>query len=103
MCIAVHLSASLCICLREERLRQCVSHTLSCCRAQTCALMAEMGVGVNEAMLRPVSAANVYVRACANLVNQQYRQGTDSAHLPSCAWEPDAGMNILAGCKHSGC
>ena len=52
------------------------------CRAQTCALMAEMGVGVNEAMLRPVSAANVYVRACANLVNQQYRQGTISDHLP---------------------
>ncbi|KAK9822825.1 hypothetical protein WJX81_005639 [Elliptochloris bilobata] len=49
-------------------------------RAQTCALMAEMGVGVNEAMLRPVAAADVYVRSCANLVNQQYRQGGPAIH-----------------------
>jgi hypothetical protein len=46
-------------------------------RAQTHALMGEMGVGINEGMLRPVRAADVYVRTCANLVNQQYRQGAD--------------------------
>ena len=46
------------------------------CRAQTRALMAEMGVSVSDEMLCPVSASDVYLRACANLVNQQYRQGT---------------------------
>ncbi len=61
--------------------------------------MAEMGVGVNEAMLRPVSAANVYVRACANLVNQQYRQGTNSDHFPSRTCKLDAGLHKLASCK----
>ena len=45
-------------------------------RPQTRALMAEMGVGVNNEMLCPVSASDVYLRSCANLVNQQYRQGT---------------------------
>jgi len=51
-------------------------------RAQTHALMGEMGVGINEGMLRPVRAADVYVRTCANLVNQQYRQGAAPAPPP---------------------
>ena len=42
------------------------------------ALMAEMGVGVNDEMLTAVSASDVYLRSCANLVNQQYRQGAAS-------------------------
>lgn len=51
-------------------------------RRQVYALMAEMGVGVNEEMLCAVGAADVYLRSCANLANQQYRLG---AALRCCA------------------
>lgn len=44
-------------------------------RRQVYALMAEMGVGINDEMLSAVGAADVYLRSCANLANQQYRLG----------------------------
>ena len=55
--------------------------------------MAEMGVGINDEMLSAVGAADVYLRSCANLANQQYRLGTALCRAASSNCSKDTHLN----------